>query len=80
MVEELNFPDQDTYTREELAGRCRCNKSKIDTYIRTEQLKEALPPIARNELFSYYFYKCAPIEPLSDAVHPPLADYDNYKY
>ena len=79
MTEELKLPDQETYTRGELAKRWKCEPSKIDAYIRTGQLKEALPPTARNHFFQYYFYKCSHSEPLSDAVRPPAAD-DGYKW
>ena len=78
MVEEVNLPDQKTYTREELARRWNCDISEVNAYIRTGQLKVALPRAARKEIESYYFYKCSHIEPLSDSVRPPIDD-DSYE-
>ena len=53
-----NFPDQKTYTRKELSQRWEGDLSKIDAYIRTGQLKAALPPVAIKSLRKWVFYRC----------------------
>ena len=69
MVEELKLPDQQTFTREELSQRWKCNPSKIDAYIRTGQLRAALTPAVRDGLQEWMFYKCeATDKQLLDAI------------
>lgn len=80
MTEEPNLPDQETFTREELSQRWKCDTSKIDAYIRSGQLKQALPPPAKHALQKWIFYQCAKDEPLSDVVRdakPTDADDSN---
>ena len=78
MAEEPNLPDQETFTREELSQRWKCDTSKIDAYIRSGQLKQALPPPARHALREWIFYQCTKDEPLSDVVrHAKPIDADD---
>lgn len=68
MAEEMKLPDQDIFTKEQLSKRWKCDQSKIDAYIDGGQLKQALPPAARNGLRRWTFYRCADNEALLDAV------------
>ncbi|MCY4039492.1 MAG: helix-turn-helix domain-containing protein [Hyphomicrobiales bacterium] len=68
MAEEPNLPDQAMFTREELSQEWNCRQSKIDAYIDSGQLKEALPPDAVRDFRRWKFYRCADNEPLLDAV------------
>ena len=64
MAEEFKLPDQETFTREELSQEWKCPQSRIDAYIRSGQLREALPPTAMRDLRRWIFYKCEDNEPL----------------
>ena len=64
---DLNLPDQEIFTREQLSKRWKCEQFQIDAYIESGQLKEALRPVARKDLHDWVFYRCSDTEPLSDA-------------
>lgn len=74
MAEESKLPDQETFTREELSQEWKCPQSKIDAYIRSGQLKEALPPAAMRDLRRWIFYKCEDNEPLLNPVDIDAGD------
>ena len=69
MAKELNLPELEAYTREQLAKKWDCDISLVKGYIDSGQLKEALPPDAMRVLYmrGCFFYKCESNEPLLDA-------------
>ena len=42
MAEEVKLPDPETFTKEQLAERWKCDISLINRYIETKQLKEGV--------------------------------------
>ena len=65
MAKELNLPELEAYTKEQLAKKWECDISLVKGYIDSGQLKEALPPTAMRNLRRWSFYRCEENEPLS---------------
>ena len=68
MTKEINLPELEAYTKEQLAKKWECDISLVKGYIDAGQLKEALPPAATRNLRKWMFYRCADNEPLLDGA------------
>ena len=78
MAKKLDLPDPDTFTRQQLADRWKCDLSLIDSYINNGQLKATLPSAIRDSLQEWMFYKCdAGEKQLLDAIRhdEPLSSF-----